>query len=94
MTGIPLGYLLRDPAERARLAERIRSAVASSGSLQGAANALGLTYRTLCRWREKWPDLVPDGEPGNPNLKKLRANHDTRVMAKRRKNGGSPQTRT
>lgn len=79
-SSIPLGYLLRDPATAPDARARVRAAIAAHGTLSGAAKALGISYRQLCRWRDEYgPDLVPVGTPGNPAFS---ANHDSNVIAK------------
>lgn len=61
-----LGHLLEDPETRPIAIRRIKRALSISTSLADAAAQLGITYRSLCRLRERLPGLIPDGEPGNP----------------------------
>ncbi len=44
--------------------DRTRAVIEASSSLSEAAVALGVSYRTLCRWRRSYPGLVPPGIPG------------------------------
>ncbi len=70
---------LTESAARART----QATIEASSSLTEAARALGVSYRTLCRWRRSYPGLVPPGIPGR-RPQTLHSNHDTAATDKPR----------
>lgn len=70
--------------------DRTRAAIEASSSLSEAAAALGVSYRTLCRWRRSYPGLVPPGIPGR-RAQTLQTNHDTDVIDKPRAKRNGPR---
>lgn len=96
LSTLSLRLHLGDPSAVAE----VRAALASHGSRSAAAEALGVTYRTLCRWSEPGGLLEAAGLHDSrviekPAGKSVHAQkHDNPVIAKRRKRHGSRKSAT